>query len=70
MTKDKSGAGFWPSGFWSGFALAGKIAAERIGSRNHRYTTRRKCSECGKATHPDRLAERNLLPVCLNCREA
>lgn len=28
-----------------------------------------RCSSCGRATHPDRLREQNLAPVCVDCLE-
>lgn len=69
MTRDRSGVGYWPSGFWSGFALAGDRARKRIEAARH-SKPRRRCSFCGRATPQIRLQECNLLPACLECRES
>jgi RNA polymerase-binding transcription factor DksA len=72
-TKDTSGAGFWPEGFWSGFAGAAQRSHERRATKEraekygHPYV---KCVECGAKTHPGRVVTVNLLSTCLTCAES
>ena len=69
MTRDRSGVGYWPEGFWSGFARAGDRARKRIESAR-RSKPRRRCHFCYRAMPDSLLQECNLLPACIACRES
>lgn len=66
--RDRSGAGFWPDGFWSGFEQAGELARERLAHPPRR--PRQRCAACERAMPADRLKEQSGIRFCLDCIES